>query len=166
MNLQLFPKNEEVLRRCSLPITNVDGALVQQAEQMLEMMYEYEGVGLAAIQVGLAQRLFVMDVSKDCNDPQYFFNPEIVESHETITWEEGCLSIPTIHEQTERKQHILVRAIGLDGESFEREFSDLGAVCVQHEIDHLNGILFIDQLSRLKYQRIRRKMQKYWSEQG
>ena len=160
MKLQYFPQNESILRQKSASIKNVDGDLNKKIKSMLKLMYEKKGVGLAAIQVGIKQRFFVMDISTENNQPLVFINPVIVAQEGEIEWEEGCLSIPDITYPTKRAAHVIVEGIDEKGNAFKRELTELASVCVQHEIDHLNGKLFIDQLSRLKYNRLKAKLLK------
>lgn len=146
------------------PVAGITDELRQTAADMLETMYDAPGVGLAAPQIGLLQRLFVMDCIKDPEAeprPMALFNPEIVwRSSETRTYDEGCLSIPDQYAEIERPSEVTVRWLGLDGDLHEETFSGLWATCAQHEIDHLDGKLFIDYLSPLKRQLITRKMEK------
>jgi peptide deformylase len=132
-------------------------------DDMLETMYAAPGVGLAAVQVGVPRRLLVLDVSEDEEErqPLCFVNPEIVwASEETLPYEEGCLSVPEIYDEVERPAKVRVRYLNYDGEPIEEDAEGLYAVCVQHEIDHLNGVLFIDHLSRLKREQAVKKVKK------
>jgi peptide deformylase len=154
---------DPVLRQRAAPVERVDDAVRAILDDMLETMYDAPGIGLAGPQVGVARRLVVMDVSRDEDEPQPHFlvNPEIVwTSEETKLHEEGCLSIPDYYEEVERPAACRVRYLDRDGESREMDCEGLLAVCVQHEIDHLNGVLFIDHLSRLKRERVTRKFAK------
>lgn len=151
------------LRLVSDPVDKIDPELEQLVEDMFETMYEAPGIGLAAIQVGVARRVVTMDISKkeDGKDPRVFINPEIVwSSDELSVYEEGCLSIPDIHEDVERPARVIVRYLDLAGKSQESEADGLFATCIQHEIDHLNGVLFIDHISKLKRDRIVKKFTK------
>jgi len=144
-------------------VESVDDALRALMDDMLETMYDAPGIGLAAIQVGVAKRVIVMDISRDeePNAPRYFVNPEIVwASEETVPYEEGCLSVPEIYDEVERSAQVRLRYLNYQGDAIEEEAEGLFAVCIQHEIDHLNGVLFIDHLSRLKRQRAVAKVRK------
>ena len=127
---------------------------------MLETMYEAPGIGLAATQVNVAKRVIVVDVSEKQDEPLVLINPELLETAGVEEMEEGCLSVPGYYEKVKRAEKIRVKALDREGEQFEREMDGLLAVCVQHEIDHLDGKLFVDYLSNLKRQRIRKKLEK------
>jgi len=148
------------LRKTATPVIAVDDALRSLIDDMLETMYAAPGIGLAATQVDVHKRLLVADVSEHQDGPHVFVNPEIIEKDGVEVMEEGCLSVPGFYERVERAGHIRMRAIGLDGESFEMDADGLLAVCVQHEIDHLDGKLFVDYLSSLKRDRIRKRLEK------
>jgi peptide deformylase len=152
------------LKTVSDAVADIDDDLRRLADDMLETMYDAPGSGLAAPQVGILKRLFVMDCGKkEGSDPapMVLVNPEIIASSEdTKVYEEGCLSIPEIYADVERPSEVTMRWLGLDGDEHEQTFDGFPAVCVQHEIDHLNGRLYIDYLSPLKRQLITRKMQK------
>ena len=151
------------LRLVSAPLKRVDADIRALAEDMFETMYDAPGIGLAAIQVGVPTRLVVMDLSKkdDAHAPQVFINPEITwASDEKSAREEGCLSIPEYYEEVERPLLVKVRYLDLNGKSHEIEADGLFATCLQHEIDHTNGILFIDHISRLKRARVIKKFTK------
>ncbi|MEM8876460.1 MAG: peptide deformylase [Pseudomonadota bacterium] len=154
---------DRVLREVSDPVEKIDGTVKTLVEDMFETMYTAPGIGLAAIQVGIPQRIVTIDVAKDeqPKTPIALINPEIVSvSEEKNVYEEGCLSIPEYYEEVERPASCVVRYSDLDGEVRELEADGLLATCVQHEIDHLNGVLFIDYLSRLKRDRVVRKFEK------
>ena len=145
-----------VLKQQSLPVPAVDEGLRTLMNDMLETMYDAPGIGLAAIQVGEPVRVIVMDLSRGegPKEPRFFVNPEILwASEELYTYEEGCLSVPEIYDEVERPAKVRVRYLDYDGKRIEEEAEGLYAVCIQHEIDHLNGVLFIDHLSRLKRNR-------------
>jgi peptide deformylase len=145
-----------VLKQKSLPVEKVDDELRALMDDMLETMYAAPGIGLAAIQVGVPKRVIVMDLTRDEEDrqPRYFVNPEILwASEDTAPYEEGCLSIPEVYDEVERPARVRIRYLNRDGEQIEEEAEGLYAVCIQHEMDHLEGILFIDHLSRLKRER-------------
>ncbi len=148
------------LRTRATPVEAVDAPLRELIDDMLETMYEANGIGLAATQVDVHQRLLVADVSEGRNLPQIFINPEILSREGKATTQEGCLSVPGYFDEVERAERIRVRAQGRDGKTFERDLEGLLAVCVQHEIDHLDGRLFVDYLSEMKRQRVRKKIEK------
>ena len=148
------------LRTRAVPVARVDAALVRLIDDMLETMYAAKGIGLAATQVNVHRRLLVTDVSEEKNQPLVFVNPEVLAREEIGTMAEGCLSVPGYYEDVERAHRVRVRALGRDGKAFELAAEGLLAVCVQHEIDHLDGKLFVDYLSELKRSRIRSKLEK------
>ena len=149
------------LKKLCDPVADLSDDLRKLADDMLETMYAAPGIGLAATQVNIHQRLLVMDVSEDKTAPMVFLNPELsVLDTELDEYDEGCLSVPGFYETVSRPQKVTVTALGRDGEPFTCELEGLAAVCLQHEIDHLNGKLFVDYLSPLKRQRIRRKLEK------
>ena len=151
------------LRQVSKPVAKVDASIRKLVEDMLETMYDAPGIGLAAIQIGEPKRVVTMDLAKkdDESKPQVFINPEIVaESDEMTTHEEGCLSIPEYYEEVERPAEVTVKYLDLDGKQHEVEATGLLATCIQHEIDHLNGVLFIDHISKLKRDRVIKKFTK------
>jgi peptide deformylase len=142
------------------PVERVDDSLRKVIDDMFETMYEAPGIGLAATQVDVHQRLIVIDLSEDKSQPLVFINPEILEKEGVEEMDEGCLSVPGIYEKVQRADKVKVRALDRNGESFELEAGGLLAVCIQHEIDHLDGKLFVDYLSSLKRQRIKKKLEK------
>ena len=151
------------LRQVSEPIKDITDEIRRLAEDMLDTMYDAPGVGLAAIQVGVPVRMVTMDVSKsdDERQPLVLINPEITwSSEEKRAYEEGCLSIPEYYEEVERPDRVRFRYTTLEGETIEQDAEGLMATCVQHEIDHLNGVLFIDYLSKLKRDRVTTKFKK------
>ncbi len=148
------------LRTIAKPVTTVDGRIQLLLDDMLSTMYAAPGIGLAATQVNVHERVIVIDISKERNQPWCLINPEILALEGEEEMEEGCLSVPGIFENVKRAEQVHLRAIGRDGEPFERELDGLLAVCVQHEIDHLQGKVFVDYLSAFKRQRIRRRLQK------
>ncbi len=148
------------LRTRAEPVKTFNAALRQLAADMLETMYAAPGVGLAATQVNVHQRMLVADVSETHDQPQVFVNPEILSREGVAVREEGCLSVPGIFDEVERAARIRVRAQDVEGQSFELDTDGLLAVCIQHEIDHLEGRLFVDYLSELKRQRIRKRLEK------
>ena len=151
---------DPVLRTPTAPVTEIDGALKQLVDDMLETMYAAPGIGLAATQVDVHKRLIVIDVSEAHNEPLVLINPEILAREGVAETEEGCLSVPGIFDEVKRAAKIRVRAQDRTGAVFERDCEDVLAVCVQHEMDHLDGKLFVDYLSDLKRQRIRKKLEK------
>lgn len=151
------------LRLVSEPVATITDEIRALAHDMLDTMYDAPGVGLAAVQIGSATRMITIDVSKAEGErrPLVLVNPEIVwSSPQTRPYEEGCLSIPEYYEEVERPERVTFRYRTLDGETIEREADGLLATCVQHEIDHLNGVLFIDYLSKLKRDRVTKKFAK------
>jgi peptide deformylase len=151
------------LRQVSEPVKKIDGGVRKLVDEMFETMYAAPGIGLAAIQVGVPQRVVTMDLSKksDQQHPRVFINPEITwSSDDKVTHEEGCLSIPEYYEEVERPTEVKVKYLDLDGKAHEITAKGLLATCLQHEIDHTNGVLFIDRLSKLKRDRITKKFVK------
>jgi peptide deformylase len=151
------------LRLVSEPVKRIDAGIRALADDMFETMYDAPGIGLAAIQIGIAKRVVVMDLSKkdEAQAPQVFINPEVTwTSEETSTHEEGCLSIPDYYEEVERPQRVKVEYLDLDGKAHEIEADGLLATCLQHEVDHTNGVLFIDHISKLKRDRVIKKFTK------
>jgi len=148
------------LYKAAAPVLEVDESVRGLVRNMAETMYAAPGVGLAATQVDVDQRVIVIDASETRNELLVLINPEIVGSEGVQYREEGCLSVPGIYEPVERAERVTVRALGLDGGSFTLVAENLLAVCIQHEMDHLDGKVFVDYLSRLKQQRIKAKLQK------
>ena len=148
------------LHKIAQPITTVDDNIKALIANMAETMYSAPGVGLAATQVDRHVRLILVDISESKNDLKVFINPEILEASGQSEHEEGCLSVPGIYDTVTRPERVRVRALDRDGQPFELEADGLMAVCVQHEIDHLNGKVFVEYLSRLKQERIRKKLLK------
>ena len=149
------------LRKVAVPVTSFDDGLRSLVDNMFETMYKAEGIGLAATQVNVHKRLLVLDISEEKDSPLVFVNPEFeVIEEELQEYQEGCLSVPGFFEEVSRPRAIRVQAQDPHGESFAMEARDVLAVCIQHEIDHLNGKLFVDYLSPLKRQRIRGKLEK------
>ena len=149
-NLEILQFPDERLRRLSQPVVDFDQELNGLAEKMLEIMYESNGIGLAAPQVNQTIRLIVVDISEDRDSPRVFVNPEIKQPSGRVDSSEGCLSVPEIRTTIKRYESITVEYHDLKGEKHEEPLNDLMSICVQHEIDHLDGILFIDYLSSLK----------------
>lgn len=148
------------LRNVAAPVENITSEIKQLVDDMFETMYTAPGIGLAATQVNVHQRVIVIDVSEAHNEPICLINPELVELVGTEQMEEGCLSVPGVFELVERADSIKVSALDREGKPFTLEANGLLAVCIQHEIDHLDGKLFVDYLSQLKRSRIRKKLQK------
>lgn len=153
-----FP--DERLRTVAKPIEKVDKDVTRLIDDMFETMKDENGIGLAATQVNQHRRLVVMDVSEDQNEPRVFINPEITHMEGKTISEEGCLSVPNNYAKVERAEKITVEALDRDGKPFTLDAEGLLAICIQHELDHLKGKLFVDYLSPLKRQRIRTKLEK------
>jgi peptide deformylase len=158
LDILTFP--DPRLRRTAKPVPEVNDGVRRLVDDMLETMYAAPGIGLAAIQVDIPYRIIVIDISEEHDSPLCLINPEICEREGTEEMEEGCLSVPGFYEPVTRAQRVRVRALNRNGEPFEREADGLLAVCIQHEIDHLEGKLFVDYVSSLKRQRIRKKLEK------
>ena len=158
LNILNYP--DDRLRTKAAPVENVDGRIAQLVDDMLDTMYAAPGIGLAATQVNVHEQIIVMDIGENKSRPLTFINPEIIAQDGVQAIDEGCLSVPGIYEPVDRARQIQVRAIDQQGNPFEMEAEDLLAVCIQHEMDHLRGKLFVDYLSQLKRQRIRKKLQK------
>ncbi len=159
LNILKFP--DPRLRKKARPIKEIDANVKKLAADMLETMYAAPGIGLAATQVDIQQRLVVMDLSEEKDQPRIFINPEVEAVGDNITYtEEGCLSVPGFFELVKRPDQVIIRALDLDGNTQQIEADELLAVCIQHEIDHLNGKLFVDYLTPLKRNRIRKKLEK------
>jgi peptide deformylase len=149
------------LRTRAQPVADVDERVNSIIDNMFETMYAADGIGLAATQVNIHERIVVMDVCEERAHPLVFINPEVeVLSDSCTDYEEGCLSVPGFRELVSRPDNVRIKALGRDGEPFELDSEGLLAVCIQHELDHLNGKLFVDYLSPLKRQRIRNKLEK------
>ncbi|MDG2090215.1 MAG: peptide deformylase [Gammaproteobacteria bacterium] len=161
--LEILEFPDPRLRKKALPVNKVDAAIKQTIDNMFETMYSASGIGLAATQVNIQKRLLIIDIADEEEDPNplVFINPEItVIDPEPYRHEEGCLSVPGYYEFVERPTKVLVKALNREGDPIEMEAEGLLAVCIQHEIDHLNGKLFVDYLSVLKRQRIKSKLEK------
>ena len=148
------------LRTKAQKVEQVDQSIQRLVDDMFDTMYQAPGIGLAATQVDVHKRVITIDVTEDKSEPLCLINPEIVESNGVEKSEEGCLSVPGIYESVKRAEKIKVSALNKEGQPFEVEADGLLAVCIQHEMDHLEGKLFVDYLSELKRQRIRKKMDK------
>lgn len=159
MTILEFP--DPRLRKVAAPVAVVDDSIREILDNMIETMYDAEGIGLAATQVNVHKRMLVMDISEDHAEPMIFINPEItVLDPEPMGYEEGCLSVPGYYEMVTRHRKVLIKALDRNGDPFEIEAEGILAVCIQHEIDHLDGKLFVDYLSALKRQRIKSKLEK------
>lgn len=159
-----FP--DKRLRTKAKDVTVVDEAVKSLVNDMLDTMYDFRGVGLAATQIDVHQRVIVIDVSEEKNQPLCLINPEILEKQGSETSEEGCLSVPGFFEDVSRAESVKVRALDKNGVSFEFEADELLSICIQHEMDHLEGKLFVDYLSPLKRQRIKAKLDKIHKLEG
>lgn len=149
------------LHKVAKPVPEVDARIRQLVDDMFETMYEAKGVGLAATQVDVHERVIVIDASEERDTPLVLINPELIKvSDEIIVWDEGCLSVPTVYDKVERHAQVTVRALDREGQPHEFEADELLAVCVQHEMDHLLGKVFVEYLSPLKRNRIKTKMLK------
>jgi peptide deformylase len=158
LNILHFP--DERLRTKAKPVAEVTDKHRTLISNMLETMYDAPGIGLAATQVNFHERILVIDISDEKNQPIVLINPEILEKEGDQEFDEGCLSVPGIYETLHRAEKVRVKALNKEGESFEMNAEGLLAVCIQHEMDHLQGKLFVDYLSQLKKQRIRKKLEK------
>lgn len=148
------------LRKQAVPVETVDETIRQLVDDMVETMYAAPGIGLAAVQVNVQKRVIVIDISEDQGDLRVFINPEITEKSGEQESEEGCLSVPGIYAPVTRADSIVVNALDRNGAEFKLESTGMLAVCIQHEIDHLEGKVFVDYLSRIKQERIRKKLSK------
>ena len=153
-----FP--DKRLRTKAKPVDSVDDSVRTIMDDMLETMYDAPGIGLAATQVDIHQQIVVIDISEEKDSPLYLVNPSITAKSGKEISEEGCLSVPEYYAEVERAETVTVNALGRDGQPFELEAEGLLAVCIQHEMDHLQGKLFVDYLSPLKQQRVRKKLEK------
>jgi peptide deformylase len=158
LNILEFP--DPRLTTVASEVKNFDGALKKLVEDMTETMYSAHGIGLAATQVNVHKRLLVLDVSENQDQPLVYINPEILSRSGEQNHEEGCLSVPGFYASVKRAENITVRAQDLEGNTFEEQLKELHAVCVQHEMDHLVGRLFVDYLSPLKRNMVRKKLEK------
>ena len=164
--LEILEFPDPRLRTVAKPVEKVDDELRKLIDDMFETMYACPGIGLAATQVDVHQRLIVMDLSEDQTQPRVFINPEITPlTDEVAPYEEGCLSVPGFYEKVQRPARVHIKALDRDGNTFEEEADELLATCIQHEIDHLDGKLFVDYVSRLKRDRIKKKLEKIHRQQ-
>ncbi|UFH49393.1 peptide deformylase [Pseudomonas sp. KNUC1026] len=165
LNILEFP--DPRLRTLAKPVAEVDDSLRQLIDDMFETMYDAPGIGLAATQVNVHKRVVVMDLSEDRSEPLVFINPEFESLTDQMDqYQEGCLSVPGFYENVDRPQKVRINALGRDGQPFEMIAEGLLAVCIQHECDHLNGKLFVDYLSTLKRDRIKKKLEKQQRQQA
>ncbi|HCJ27808.1 MAG TPA: peptide deformylase [Pseudomonas sp.] len=165
LNILEFP--DPRLRTIAKPVDVVDDGIRQLIDDMFETMYDAPGIGLAATQVNVHKRVVVMDLSEDKSEPRVFINPEFeFLTDEMEQYQEGCLSVPGFYENVDRPQKVKVKALDRDGQAFELIAEGLLAVCIQHECDHLNGKLFVDYLSNLKRDRIKKKLEKLHRQQA
>lgn len=158
--LEILHHPDPRLRKKATAVEGVDDQVRQLLDDMLETMYSAKGIGLAATQINVQKRVVVIDLSEEKNQPLVLINAEILEKSGEVEYEEGCLSVPEYYDKVTRAEKIKVRALNRDGETFELETDGLLAICIQHELDHLEGKLFVDYLSTLKQQRVRKKLEK------
>ncbi|GLS84826.1 peptide deformylase [Paraferrimonas haliotis] len=158
--LEVLKYPDDRLRTKAAAVTEFNADVKKLVADMLETMYQENGIGLAATQVNVHKQVVVMDHSEDQNEPMVFINPTFKASEDHFINEEGCLSVPGIYAKVERAAKVTIHAYDADGNEFEKDADELLAICIQHEVDHLNGVLFVDYLSPLKRQRIRQKLEK------
>jgi len=158
--LDILTYPDQRLRQKAKRVTEFNDSLRTLSKNMAQTMYAAPGIGLAAVQVDVPLRIVVMDLSEEKNQLRVLVNPEIIEQQGTVCMQEGCLSVPEIYADVERAEKVTLRAQDINGNSFELEADELLSVCIQHEIDHLNGKIFVDYLSRMKQERIRKKLLK------
>ena len=165
--LEILEFPDPRLRTVAKPVEKVDDELRKLIDDMFETMYDAPGIGLAATQVNVHKRVIVLDLSEDKSEPRVFINPEITPLTDDLApYEEGCLSVPGFYEKVKRPARVKITALDRDGNTFEEEADELLATCIQHEIDHLEGKLFVDYVSRLKRDRIKKKLEKVHRLQG
>lgn len=158
LNILQYP--DERLHTVAQPVAKIDERIQTLIQDMFETMYEARGIGLAATQVDVHERIVVMDLSKEKNEPRVFINPVITHKNGETTYEEGCLSVPGIYDTVTRAEQVTVEALNEKGEAFTLEADGLLAICIQHELDHLMGKVFVEHLSQLKQNRIKTKLKK------
>lgn len=158
LNILQYP--DERLHTVAQPVAKIDERIQNLIQDMFETMYEARGIGLAATQVDVHERIVVMDLSEEKNEPRVFINPVITHKNGETTYEEGCLSVPGIYDTVMRAEQVTVEALNEKGESFTLEANGLLAICIQHELDHLMGKVFVEHLSQLKQNRIKTKLKK------
>ncbi len=164
LDILLYP--DKRLRTVAKPVENVDDNIKKLVDDMLETMYAAPGIGLAATQVNRHVQVIVIDVSEDKSQPLCLINPEIIDQEGTERCDEGCLSVPDIYESVERSEKVTVKALDQNGNEYTLQANEMLAVCIQHEMDHLNGKLFVDYLSPLKLQRIKKRLLKQQREEA
>ncbi len=164
LDLLYYP--DKRLRTVAKPVENVDASIKKLVDDMLETMYAAPGIGLAATQVDQHVQVIVIDVSEDGSQPLCLINPEIIAEEGIERCDEGCLSVPDIYETVERSEKVTVKALDQNGDEYTLQANEMLAVCIQHEMDHLNGKLFVDYLSPLKLQRIKKRLQKAQREES
>jgi peptide deformylase len=164
--LEILHHPDPRLRKKAADVAAVDEQIKQLVADMFETMYEARGIGLAATQINFHQRVVVIDLSEDKTEPLCFINAEILSKEGSVEHEEGCLSVPDYYEKVTRAERIRVKALDRNGEPFEMDADGLLAICIQHELDHLEGKLFVDYLSNLKQQRVRKKLEKLKRQQA
>jgi peptide deformylase len=160
MILPILEYPDKRLRTVAKPVKKINDAVNKLIKDMFDTMYNAPGIGLAATQVNSHQRIIVIDVSENQNDPISLINPEIIDKSGEIESEEGCLSVPSYYENVKRANNIRVKSLDQNGDTVQTNASGVLAICIQHEIDHLDGILFVDHLSKLKQKRLKKKTQK------
>jgi len=158
LDILVYP--DERLRRVAKPVVSVDQRIQTLVKDMLETMYDANGIGLAATQVDVHEQIIVMDLSEQRNEPRVFINPKVIDQDGEQVYDEGCLSVPEYYAPVKRAENIKISALDEQGEIYELEADGLLAVCIQHEMDHLAGRVFVDYLSRLKQDRVRKKLLK------
>ena len=164
--LDILHYPDKRLRTVAKPVAKVDDSIKQLVDDMFETMYIAPGIGLAATQVDVHQQIIVIDISEEKNQPLCLINPEIIAEEGTESCDEGCLSVPDIYEMVERAEKVTVKALDQNGDEYTLEANELLAVCIQHEMDHLKGKLFVDYLSPLKLQRIKKRLLKVQREES
>ncbi len=164
--LEILYHPDARLRKKAAPVATVDETTCRLVDDMLETMYDARGIGLAATQINVHQRVVVIDLSEEKNEPLCFINAEIMSKEGSVIHEEGCLSVPEYYAKVTRAEKIRVKALDKEGNSFEMDADGLLAICIQHELDHLDGKLFVDYLSPLKQQRVRKKLEKLKRQQA
>lgn len=164
--LEILHHPDPRLRKKAAPVAAVDATVTQLVDDMFETMYNARGIGLAATQINVHQRVVVIDLSEENNEPLCFINAEILSKEGEVVHEEGCLSVPDYYEKVTRAEKIRVKALDKEGTEFEMDADGLLAICIQHELDHLDGKLFVDYLSSLKQQRVRKKLEKLKRQQA
>jgi len=160
MILPILEYPDKRLRTVAKPVKKINDAVNKLIKDMFDTMYNAPGIGLAASQVNSHQRIIVIDVSENQNDPISLINPEIIDKSGEIESEEGCLSVPSYYENVKRANNIRVKSLDQNGDTVQTNASGVLAICIQHEIDHLDGILFVDHLSKLKQKRLKKKTKK------